>query len=319
MAHSVKGSRWAAGLVVMVLVSSCSTSGSTGNDPAGSASTSVARTSTTATTTATGGTGSTSKLPGGVIVFEANFTSGLELHAVDLDAGSDGRIGGDVSGTGARFSPDGRMLAYNHRDDPDAELSDVQVFDLTTNKARTIGPGGCPNWTLDGSALIVHRPGGMVRLALDGTADRIDGSRDECGLEIGPSRYVVWWQDEHLELLDHGKRRSLLEAPRCGIGPVDADSSHRRIAYTVACKDQNDPHIGLWKMDLESGATRRLMSANAYGAAWSPDDTWIATSVGVEVADGKYRHDLWIVCVDACRRKKLYQGGVNNPTWGPSA
>ena len=193
-------------------------------------------------------------------------------------------------------------------------------MDVDGDHERKVAPGACPTWTKDGKALIVEGTGGLERIELDGTATDIAKGTDGCGLEIGPDRYINWYQNESLSLLDHGKKRTLLKAPKCGIGPVDVDHAGKRIAFTVACEADEDPHIGLWIMDLGTGDTKRLRDGNVYGASWSPDDAWIATSVGTKLPGGTIRHDLWTICTAKCEKPnwKYYEGGVNTPTWGPS-
>ena len=259
------------------------------------------------------------RAPHGVIVFDAEWTTGKELHMADLDAGSSHRVGAVTAGHLPRFSPDGRDLVFNLDSQPDSEIAtaDVHVLDLKTEKDRLVGPGSCPSWTSDGKAFIVYRPDGLHRLATDGSTTLIEGGKDTCGIEVTPGRYVLWDQNEHLEMLENGKRRSLLEAPGCGIGPVDLDSDRARIAYTVTCDDVDADQAGLWVMDLSSGDSKRIMTGNTYGASWSPDGGWIATTATNEIEDGKARTDLWVACVNGCDPIKVYEGGVNGPTWGP--
>ena len=73
----------------------------------------------------------------------------------------------------------------------------------------------------------------------------------------------------------------------------------------------------LWVMDLSSGNAERIMTGNTYGASWSPDGAWVATTVRNELEDGQHRTDLWVTCVKGCDPIKVYEGGVNGPTWGP--
>lgn len=307
-------SRWSAALVVAALLSSCSAFGGSGKrEPAAAASDHGSINTTKVDPRAL-----STSLPG-VIAFTSNWPTEPELQTLDLDAGSRRRIGGNAWGVGARFSPDGRRLAYARTRTMGPGPWDVFVLDLQTNQERKVGSGSCPTWTRDGKALLVGKDRKLVRLSLDGSATVIPGAEDSCGLEVGVDRVVLWFQGEHLDLLDHGRRRAILQLPRCGIGSVAADSTGRRIAYTVSCMDLANPNRGLWVMDLSSRRTTKLMHGSPYGASWSPDDRWVATELGFKRSDGTFQHDLWIACVAGCGRAKILAGGAYQPTWGPRA
>ena len=306
--------RAAAGLLALVALTSCAAP----QDDVDEARSTTSKERAPAPTTSVESGPNGPNGPNGTIVFDANFSTGPELHAVDVDAVSDRRIGGDASGHGPRISPDGRTLAYTRSATPEADPADVYVLDLVTDQERKIGPGGCPTWTTDGEALIVYRPEGLQRLELDGTATTVEGGDESCALEVGPGRFVLWGQDDSLELLDKGQRRTLLRQPDCGIGPVDVDATLARIAYSVVCGPGDGSSAGLWVMDLETREAERVMEGQLYGAAWSPDDAWIATTRTDVRPDGSSRQDLWIACPDTCEQRRIFEGGVNNPTWGPT-
>lgn len=159
---------------------------------------------------------------------------------------------------------------------------------------------------------------GLYHLTLDGRATRLaEGNR--CGLQVGADRYVRWNQGQVLDLLDHGRRTVLLRTHRCGIGSVGADRARRRISYTVACEDRSKPIVGLWTMDLAARKATRVLAEPVYGAAWSPDGAWLATTRFHERPDGRPDPSIWVIRTDGTDGRTVASGGlVNDPTWGPS-
>jgi WD40 repeat protein len=255
--------------------------------------------------------------PGGVIVFQANWER-PELHAVDLDHYTDRRFAEPI-GVAPTFSPDGHRLVYSRLSSANAATPDLYVFDIDAKRERKLAEGSCPTWSPDGTSVVAAHPDGLRRIALDGTVTQIEGAGQTCGIDIGGARFVLWHQDHRLLLLHDGETETLVDAPDCGIGPADASSDLRRIAYTVTCSGAGNERAGLWIMDLDSGTTRKIMEGPVYGASWSPDDRWVATARARELDDGSFRHDLWIARDATDTQIELYEGGVTAPAWGPSS
>lgn len=254
--------------------------------------------------------------PHGTVVFARVGPSGERLYEVDVAGGSVQPLGGDQSGRGPRLSPDGRSLVYSRSTSADSAIDDVHVLDMGRAAERSLGPGACPTWTRDGRDLIVSRRDGLYLVDLDGVGERLNLDDALCGVQVNADTYLLWSQDEALESVTRGVRRVLVEAPGCGIGPVDVDPAGERIAYTIAC-DEKDPYRGLWVMDLSSEAATRIVDDTAYGASWSPDGEWIATTIGVTTAGGGLQYDLRVVRTTGDEARTLVEGGVGQPTWGP--
>ena len=255
--------------------------------------------------------------PDGVVVFDGGAASGDELLEFSFGEASVAPVGEGIAGVGARFSPDGSRLAYARRSSSDGQRAEAFVLDLATGEERSVGPGACPTWSLDGRSLVISLEDGLHRMALDGDAELLDPDPAVCGIEVRDEQYVLWRQEEVLELLGEDGSQTLVEDAGCGIGPVDVDGSGERIAYTVAC-DGDDLQSGLWVLGLDATEPHRLMGGPAYGASWSPNDEWLATTVGSEQDDGSWRYHLWVANLSGGPDRRLAAGEAGPPTWGMS-
>lgn len=278
----------------------------------------LAACSTYGDSTSSAGKPSAPSVPGGSIVYDGEPSSDDALLEVRLDDGKVTVIGDGATGVGARFSPGGERLAYTRPSATEGELAEVLVLDVEAGTETSVGPGGCPTWTTDGEGLVVSLEDGLHRLELAGGRELLDPDPEICGIEVGDAQYVLWGQDHTLEFMDGSAKETLVDTPGCGIGPVDVDGPRGRIAYTVAC-DAADGPGGLWVLDLASRAAAQIADDVAYGASWSPDGRWIATTLGVELDDGSWRYDLWVVGVVGDQRQWVAVGDAGQPTWRPSA
>jgi dipeptidyl aminopeptidase/acylaminoacyl peptidase len=104
---------------------------------------------------------------GATLVFQSDHAGGeiYDLFAVPLNGGSVTSLtdSADVSETGARFSPDGKLLAFRRRPQK-ASSTDIAVMDVATRKITVLTHEAAPDhswsvvgFTADGHALIANR------------------------------------------------------------------------------------------------------------------------------------------------------------------
>jgi hypothetical protein len=219
-------------------------------------------------------------------------------------------------GRGARFSGDGTRVAwYRPRRLAGITPADLVIFDLRDGSERVLEEGGCPAWSLDGnSVLAVPFRGPLRRVYLDGTRSKpIPDAGHRCALPLPGGRLVLFEQDDRLVMLDGARRRTLLEMPGCGIGPVDFDPRTRRLAMTTTCPKRHDSGLFVLDLDDPGHPPRAVIRGHAYGAAWSPDGHWLATALRTD--DRGYL--LTLVTPDGAHRRTIPGGIANNPDWAP--
>ncbi|MCU1353383.1 MAG: hypothetical protein JWM05_2592 [Acidimicrobiales bacterium] len=248
----------------------------------------------------------------GLLVFEGGTGVAERLYAVRLRSGVAQTLGRSGPAHDPRLSADGRFLASTRPRAGDLGPTDVYVSTLATGAERLVATGRCPTWSLDGTSLLVAGTKALQRVTVERrTVRSIPGTGARCGIEVGRDRYVLWDRSDRIDLLAGGQVRTLVTMDRCGLGPVTVDPSRRRIAFSATCTFGTG---GLYVVDLAGGSAVNVLRGVAYGAAWSPDGTSIATAYRPSAAGDD---QLWITTANGRHRRRIAGEVVGNPTWGP--
>ncbi|RZJ09280.1 MAG: S9 family peptidase [Rubrivivax sp.] len=250
------------------------------------------------------------------------------LWTYDLESGEARRFTpGTAKDKGARWSPDGREIAFlSDRDDKDgAGISQVYVMPHDGGEARQLthlARGAMQiYWRPQGDRLLVT---GMVTVDPDERAagcDRDDGATARMPDSHKPQ--VVWRLPYKLDgsgyVLDSRIHLFLIdrdsgEATQLTRGDFEVQAAAwapdgRRVCF-VRTRDPGDPEKGegeahctdVWLLpigdDAQPGEAKRLTlaQANCSSPSWSPDGRWIAF-VGAE-DDGDAQMRLWLIDVE---------------------
>ncbi|MDE2661409.1 MAG: hypothetical protein OXI39_00185 [Gemmatimonadota bacterium] len=238
-------------------------------------------------------------------------------------------------------SPDGRAVAYLRSAGGRAALA---VTELATGETRTLaadlrlGWDRRVEWSSTGRALHLAAAGTRDslfvawRVPLDGSpTERLERSRDV--LAVTPLA------DGRVALSEYHTRTAVGLVPATGGEPTDVTTAGATSAFlpswhpggralgfiTFSWRRVRMPidfDLGTLDLDAEglpAGAPRTLLSEEGedYGAAWSPDDRWLAFHSHVEQSD-----DIWLVPVGGSERlTRLTHFGpgadTGEPDWSP--
>ncbi|HEY7131470.1 MAG TPA: S9 family peptidase, partial [Candidatus Limnocylindrales bacterium] len=231
----------------------------------------------------------------------------------------------------ARFSPDGRTLAFlsdrrlQVEEEPTAgeaksreDGQQVHLLPLDGGEARRLTdlPRGADSveWSPDGRWLLVastshgstrdedHRLRGKSGSPKPGDAPESDYHFvDRLGYLFNGAGFVyhtiaqLW-----LVNAETGEARKLT-SERAGVGDAVWSPDSRRIVYATNLRRDHDlePRAHLVVLDVDSGRTTRLTSdAAIFGhPAWLPDGRSIA-ALGGYLPDNFYRSDVWLIAAD---------------------
>ncbi|MCU1453448.1 MAG: Tol-pal system beta propeller repeat protein [Acidimicrobiales bacterium] len=249
----------------------------------------------------------------GTIVFEGGTASAERLYAVSPASGRERRLAVDAASFEPQLSPDGRSVAFSRPRPAQPSVSDVYVEAIAGGAGRLVTTGRCPTWSRDGRTLLVSTAIGLRRVSVSGTASSVvPGAGTRCALEVAPDRLVLWDQQERLDLLVAGKATPLVTMAGCTLGPVALDPAATRVAFTAACPRETG---GLYVANLAAARPMQVLAGVAYGAAWSPDGTTLASAFR---PNPNAEHQLWLITADGSARRRIAGDIVNAPTWGPS-
>ena len=255
------------------------------------------------------------------------------LWAVNVDGSTEPRrlTIGSKHDRGARFSPDGRTLAFvsdrrlQVEEEPTAgdskEREDgqqVHLLPLDGGEARRLTdlPRGVDTveWSPDGRRLLVtsasrgatrdedRRLRGKTRAPKAGEPpDSVYHFVDRLGYLFN-GRGFVYHTIRQLWLVDasSGEARRLTDEP-AGVGDAAWAPDGRRIAYATNLRRDHDlqPRSHLVVLDVDSGERTRLTSEASLlsGPAWLPDGSAVA-ALGGYLPENFYRSDVWLIAAD---------------------
>ena len=232
----------------------------------------------------------------------------------------------------ARFSPDGRTLAFlsdrrmHVEEEPAAgdakereDGNQVHLLRLDGGEARRLTdlPRGVDDlwWSPDGTRLLVtsssrgasrdedHRRRGKGTPPKPGEAPESDYHFvDRLGYHANGAGFI-YHAIAQLWIVDAttGEARRLTDEPS-GVGDAAWSPDGRRIAYTTNLRRDHDiePRAHLVAINADDGGNRvRLTGDRAIFAApaWLPDGTAIA-AIGGYLPDNFYRADAWLIAAD---------------------
>jgi dipeptidyl aminopeptidase/acylaminoacyl peptidase len=231
----------------------------------------------------------------------------------------------------ARFSPDGRTLAFlsdrRHlvEEEPDAgdpksreDGQQIHLLPLDGGEARRLTdlPRGVDGfeWSPDGRRLLVtsssHGPNRAEDHRLRGkTAPPKPGEPPESDYHfvdrlgyLFNGRGFVYHTVQQLWLVDAetGEARKLTSEP-AGVGDAAWAPDGRRIVYATNLRRDHDlePRAHLVALDVDAGTRTRLTGDAAIlgSPVWLPDGTAVATTGGY-LPENFYRNDIWLIAAD---------------------
>jgi Tol biopolymer transport system component len=98
---------------------------------------------------------------GPLSVEERTTPGGQDVYARDRTAGTEYRMNAVAWAEQPALSPDGRLVVFEQRANPDDILhSDIAIWDTSTRSLRTIARGTDPSWSPDGRTLLFKQPQG---------------------------------------------------------------------------------------------------------------------------------------------------------------
>ncbi len=253
------------------------------------------------------------------------------LWAVDVDGGQPRQLTiGSKHDRSARFSPDGRTLAFlsdrrvQVEEEPGVDpktredVQQVHLLPLGGGEARRLTdlPRGVDGfeWSPDGHWLLVtssshgstrdedHRIRGKTAAPKPGDEPESDYHFvDRLGYLFNGVGYI-YHAIAQLWLVDAatGSARKLTNEP-AGVGPAAWSSDSRRIVYTTNLRRDHDiePRSHLVAIDIEDGRRIRLTGDPAifFSPAWLPDGSAVA-ALGGHLPENFYRSDVWLIAAD---------------------
>lgn len=135
--------------------------------------------------------------------------------------------------------------------------SKVHIFDLKTKQSKEIyqaeGVIEAPNWSRDGSFLLINTNGNLYKLPVGGASGPLEQ------IQFGAAGY------------------------RCN-NDHDLSRDGKRLAFSASSPESRQSHVYISNAD-GSGAQRMTETAPSYFHGWSPDGKWIAI---VGQRNGKY-------------------------------
>jgi acylaminoacyl-peptidase len=254
------------------------------------------------------------------------------IWAVDTAGGKPRRLTlGARHDTHARFSPDGRTLAFlsdrrlHVEEEPTAgeakdreDAQQVHLLPLVGGEATRLTdlPRGVRDfeWSPDGRrVLVLTSSHGATR---EEDAKRRGKTAKPKPGEAPPSDYhfldrlgylfngagFIYHQTAQIWVVDaeSGEARRLTQEP-AGVGGASWSPDGTRIAYSTNLRRDHDlqPRSHLVVVDVATGAKTRLTgdAGLLFGPTWLPDGRTVA-AIGGYLPDNFYRSDLWLVAAD---------------------
>jgi acylaminoacyl-peptidase len=265
------------------------------------------------------------------------------IWAVDVEGGQARRLTiGSRHDTHARFSPDGRTLAFlsdrrlQVEEDPTAgdakereDSQQVHLLPLDGGEATRLTdlPRGVRayEWAPDGRRLLVltsshgatreqdARRRGKTRKPKPGEPPTSDSHFvDRLGYMFNGSGFI-YHQTAQLWVVDaqSGEARRLTEEP-AGVGGAAWSPDSKRIVYTTNLRRDHDIEFRshLVAVDVASGQRTRLTgdAGVMFAPTWLPGGRTIA-AMGGYLPDNFYRNDLWLLAADG---SQAMNGGGRN-------
>jgi serine/threonine protein kinase/tetratricopeptide (TPR) repeat protein/thiol-disulfide isomerase/thioredoxin len=225
------------------------------------------------------------------LVFAGPKTGGLQI--LDLESGQITDL--TASGRDPAWSPDGRLIAYVEKPDPnDAQTVEVWLITSTGQSPRKLMDGGYPAWSADGKTLLVQSRKENKIFSVDvGNPDAapkmfFDGPQSWYPAISPDGKRIAFGGRDALVILDCETKQVVLVWPTPGHrGLLPAWSPDGgRVAFGGF---DNEP-FGLWVLDVSAQEAIQVAEGPYTMPAWSNDGTKLAFDLRSDSA-----REIWMV------------------------
>lgn len=221
------------------------------------------------------------------------------LHLTDLTSGTTVDLIQDMVVDGARFSPDGAMIAFSAGSPPPSEKH-IFVMDIPGGEARRLTEGENPIWTQDG------------RIAFIRTHPLIEQQTEDGVLRTPaePTEFLVMNPDG-------SGLQVVYESPEdVVIVSGDWNPNGGSVVGEAVVRGNHDIYV----VDFEAGIARRLTDhpARDMSPSWSPDGTAVAFVTG-RWGSGIGHSEIAVVGADGSGLRRVTNDcwDERDPTWIP--